>query len=258
MKPSAKIIAVSNQKGGVGKTTTAVSLCAALAASRVPVLLVDFDPQANATSGVGADPTKIPNIYHLVNGEAELDDVLVGTELPSLHLIGASPDLAGAEIEMAGLEERNHLLRDALEPARERYDFIFIDCPPSLSLLTINGLAAADSVLIPVQSEYYALEGVSRLTQTIELVRESVNGNLEIEGLLLTMTSRTNLSSDVATELRGHFGSQVFDTEIPRNVRLSEAPSHGKPIITYDLASKGAESYLRLAREFLSRNGRGI
>ena len=251
----AKIIAVSNQKGGVGKTTTSVNLGASLAAAGIRVLLIDFDPQGNATSAVGRDPYDTPHIYHLLAGQATPEQVLFELE-PGFMMISSGPDLAGFDVELVQAPDRAFVLKEGLKPLLGLFDFILIDCPPSLGLLTINALSAAETVLIPVQAEYFALEGLTRLLNTVDLVRESTNPRLKIEGLLLTMTSHTNLSSQVAAELRGHFGGLVYDAEIPRNVRLSEAPSHGKSVLAYDASSKGAESYVRLAEEFIRRNGR--
>jgi chromosome partitioning protein len=253
--PRARILAVANQKGGVGKTTTAVNLAASLAASERPTLLVDLDPQANASSAFGVSNAP-RQIYDALIGELPVKDVAVPTEMPFLRLVPSGQDLVGAEIELVALERREHRLAQALDPARDDYDFIVIDCPPSLGLLTLNALTAADAVVIPLQCEYYALEGLARLLETIELVRRELNPRLGIAGILLTMfDARNSLSHQVATEARRHFGETVYATPIPRNVRLSEAPSHGKPILLYDIHSKGAVSYLRLAQEVLARAG---
>lgn len=248
------IIAFCNQKGGVGKTTTAINLSASIAAAERRCLLIDFDPQCNASSGLGIDKNLIKsNSYSLISGDSILPQK---TSLEFLDVIPSTTDLVGAEVELAGLHEsdkREYYLKKALEPWRQ-YDFIFIDAPPSLGLLTLNALTAAHSVIIPVQCEYYALEGLADLTKTIEKVREHLNPKIFIRGILLTMyDARNNLAHDVEKEIRKHFGPLVFQNVIPRNVRLSEAPSHGKPALLYDVKSKGAESYLSVAEEFLAR-----
>jgi chromosome partitioning protein len=248
-----QVFALANQKGGVGKTTTAVNLAASLAASERAVLLIDLDPQGNASSGFGIVDAS-PQIYDALIGDAELAAVVRPTELAYLHVAPSGPDLVGAEVELVGLPDREHRLARALEGVADRYDYILIDCPPSLGLLTLNGLTAAASVLIPLQCEYYALEGLARLAQTLERVRAGLNPRLELEGIVFTMVdARANLSRQVMDEVRGHFGARVYDTVVPRNVRLSEAPSHGKPVLLYDIRSRGAASYLALAAEFLKR-----
>lgn len=248
-----RMITIANQKGGVAKTTTAVNLSACLAASGRRVLLVDIDPQGNATSGLGIDSDKLDlSVYDLLLGEAETEQVIVNLQIENLDVIPADISLAGAEIEMVGMENRECRLREALKVIKDRYHYIFIDCPPSLGLLTVNALTAADRVLIPIQCEYYALEGVGQLLQTINLVQRRLNPLLELEGVLLTMfDARTNLAIQVVDEVKNYFGNKVFRTVIPRNVRLSEAPSHGKPVITYDPRSKGAILYQELAQEVM-------
>ena len=248
----AKIIAIVNQKGGVGKTTTCVSLTAALTEAGQRVLLCDFDPQANATSGMGVDKTLSKGIYEVVIGGVPAAEAIVHTRWGDV--LPSNKALAGAGIELISLEQRESLLRRALAAVQEDYDYIFIDCPPSLELLTLNALCAADTLLVPVQGEYFALEGLSDLMNTVRLVRRSLNTHLELEGVLLTMfDGRTNLALQVAEEVKHYFPGKVFATVVPRNVRLSEAPSHGKPITAYDRTSRGAEAYTALAAEFLKR-----
>jgi len=250
----AKIIAIANQKGGVGKPPTAVNLSAALAAEGKKVLLVDSDPQGNATSGSGIPRGETrKTLYDVIAGAEDLKDVVLPTDLPTLWVVPADKNLAGAEIELVDAENREQRLKEIFTPARPYFDYILIDCPPSLGLLTLNGLTAADSLLVPIQCEYYALEGVTELFDTLARIRRGLNPNLAIEGLLLTMfDERTNLSTAVAQDLRDFYGKQVFKTVIPRNVRLAEAPSYGKPILIYDSKSRGAESYSELAREVIS------
>ena len=249
----AKIIAIVNQKGGVGKTTTCVNLAAAVKAAGKRVLLRDFDPQANATSGMGVDKTTGNGVYDAIINGAKTADVIVPT--PYGDVLPSSKALAGAGVELINMQDRQFLLKAALRQVADDYDFIFIDCPPSLELLTLNALCAANSLLVPVQGEYYALEGISDLMGTVRIVRRSMNPSLDIEGVLLTMyDGRTNLSIQVAQELKRFFGGKVYSTVIPRNVRLSEAPSHGKPINAYDRTCRGAEAYLALAAEFLRKN----
>jgi chromosome partitioning protein len=249
------IISIANQKGGVGKTTTAVNLSASLAAAERSCLLVDCDPQGNATTGLGFDKSSLEDgLYEFMLGSAGEDGVIVDTELAGLDLIGATTDLIGAEVEMVSADEREYRLRKRLLSLKERYDYILLDCPPSLGFLTVNALTASDSVLIPLQCEYYPLEGLTQLLKTVWAVRKRLNPTLDVVGILLTMyDARNNLSIQVAEEVRGHFKKNVFETIIPRNVRLSEAPSHGKPVLLYDIKSSGAQSYLALARELVRR-----
>ncbi len=249
----AKTIAIVNQKGGVGKTTTCVNLAAALKHLGCRVLVCDFDPQANSTSGFGVDKTFSPNIYDVLLNGAEPVRAVAST--PYGDVLPSNKALAGATIEMIELDRREYRLRDALDQLKEQYDYIFIDCPPSLELLTLNALCAADTVLVPVQCEYYALEGLSDLLSTIRIVKRSLNPKIALEGVVLTMyDGRTNLSMQVAEEVKRHFPGQVYATVIPRNVRLSEAPSHGKPVSAYDALSRGAEAYDQLARELMEQN----
>jgi chromosome partitioning protein len=254
----ARVIAIANQKGGVGKTTTAVNLAASLAAAERRTLLIDGDPQGNATSGVGAPHDQANGtVYDVILGERSIPDATIrGVHFKRLDVVPATPDLAGAEIELVSRDGRERLMRDAVAQVRDQYEYVLIDCPPSLGLITLNMLAAADALLIPLQCEYYALEGLSQLLNTIHLVQRSVNPTLAIDGVLLTMyDARLNLSRQVAAEAREYFGSQVFDAVVPRNVRLAEAPSFGKPIILYDVASVGAQAYVAVAKELMARNG---
>ncbi len=251
-----RVIAIANQKGGVGKTTTAINLGASLAVAEKRTLIVDIDPQGNASSGLGVrDRDGLPSVYDiLVEGRSAGEAVLKEVHFPFLSLIPSNRDLVGAEIELVGREGREQVLRQALASIRDSYDFILVDCPPSLGLLTLNTLTAADAVLIPIQCEFYALEGLSQLLNTIRLVQRGLNPSLDIEGVLLTMFDRRlNLSRQVAEEAREYFGNRVFRSTIPRNVRLAEAPSFGQPIVHYDVLSAGAQSYLSLARELISR-----
>ncbi len=254
----ARIIAIANQKGGVGKTTTTINLGATLAVADMKVLIVDSDPQGNSTSGLGLRGRFRRSFYHALIMSEPLDGMILDTELPNLKVLPSEKTLVAAEIELVDLPGREFKMKTLLKAVSEDYDYVLIDCPPSLGLLTLNALAAADSVLIPIQCEYFALEGVSELWDTLERVRRTINPGLAIEGFLLTMfDERTNLSSQVMSDLRDFLGSQVFTTIIPRNVRLAEAPSHGKPIILYDIRSKGAESYVRLAKEVINNVKKG-
>jgi chromosome partitioning protein len=249
-----RVVAVANQKGGVGKTTTAINLGATLAAYERRTLLVDLDPQSNCTTGLGHDlPEGAPTTYDVLTGRIELAAAVRETEFPHLALVPATPDLAGAEVELVGMVGREFRLRESLANV-DGYRYVVIDCPPSLSLLTVNAMAAADALLVPIQCEYFAMEGVSKLLRTVEEVRRFLNPELAIDGVLLTMyDDRTNLAQQVAEEVRSVFGELVFETVVPRNVRLAEAPSFGRPIHAYDLRSKGAQAYLQLGREYLAR-----
>lgn len=252
-----KVIALANQKGGVGKTTTAINLAASLAVLEYKVLIVDADPQANATSGVGFDVRNVKtSIYECIVDELDPRKIILNTEIPGLDLIPSHIDLVGAEIEMLNLPNREKVMRHVVEKIRNDYDFILIDCSPSLGLITVNALTAADSVIIPVQCEYFALEGLGKLLNTIKIIQTKLHPELEIEGFLLTMfDSRLNLSNQVMEEVKKHFQEMVFESVIQRNIKLSEAPSYGQPAILYDATSKGAASYMNLARELLQNNG---
>jgi chromosome partitioning protein len=253
---AALVLAVVNQKGGVGKTTTAINLAASLAASERRVLIVDLDPQGNASSGLGIDREAVEaSVYHAMIGERPASAGIRSTEVPHLFILPSNTDLVGAEMELVSMEGREGRLRAAIEPLLGSYDYILIDCPPSLGILTINALVAANRVLVPLQCEYYALEGLGSLLRTLELVRGSLNPDLEIDGIVLTMfDARNNLARQVASDVQKNLPGQVYETMIPRNVRLSEAPSHGRPVIVYDIESKGAQSYLTLAGEMLKRH----
>jgi chromosome partitioning protein len=252
-----RVLVIANQKGGVGKTTTAINLGTALAAVGEKVLLIDSDPQGNASTGLGVGRARRKNtLYDVLMGEKPIGDAVVKTDLPGLELVPADPDLSGVELELGQQSRRSFKLRDALEPVRQAgdYTYVLIDCPPSLNLLTVNAMAAADAVLVPLQCEFFALEGLTQLMRTIDLVRGSLNPKLEIQGVVLTMYDRRNsLSEQVARDVRGHFGPTVYETVIPRNVRVSEAPSFGKPALVYDLKCAGSQAYLKLAREVVLR-----
>jgi chromosome partitioning protein len=253
-----KVVAVANQKGGVGKTTTSINLASSLALAGADVLLIDTDPQCNSTSGLGLEPGggARGSLYDVYAGRREIQEVISPTCIDRLSMVPASMDLLGVEIELVGRDGRENLLTGALSGLNGNYRYVMVDCPPSLGLLTLNAMVAAESVIVPMQCEYYALEGLGSLTRTLKLVRGAFNPLLEIEGILLTMyDARNTLSRQVAEEIRRHFGEKVYDTVIPRNVTLAEAPSHGKPVLLYDARSKGAQSYLQLAKEILNENG---
>jgi len=251
-----KILAITNQKGGVGKTTTAVNLCTSIALYKSKTLLIDIDPQGNASTGIGLDKIKVKRcIYDVLINQAPVKEIILPTQVKNLDILPSTIQLAGAEIELVNYISRENKLKNAIKPIINDYNYIIIDCPPSLGLLTLNSLTAADAVIIPIQCEYYALEGIGQLLNTINLVRENLNSSLEIEGILLTMyDSRTNLSRDVAKEVQKYFTGKIFKAIVPRNVRVSEAPSYGKPVVLYDAKSKGAIAYKKLAREVISND----
>ncbi len=258
MEHEARIIAIANQKGGVGKTTTAINLATALAAIQKRALIIDLDPQGNASTGLGLRPDdRDINTYHVMMGEAVLDSAVTKTDIPGLDIVPSGIDLSGVEIELIDVDRREYRLREAIRSGERRYDYILIDCPPALGLLTVNALVAADSVLVPLQCEFFALEGISHLTRTVERIRSSYNPALEIQGIVLTMYDRrNNLSDMVANDVRAYFGDKVYNTVIPRNVRVSEAPSHGRPVLIYDINCAGSQAYLHLASEVIHRERR--
>lgn len=259
-RQTTRILAIANQKGGVGKTTTAINLATALAAIDKEVLLVDLDPQGNATTGVGLDPREqTASIYDVIIGQAHLLDAVRPTVVPKLSLVPSSVDLSGAELELAPLPRREAHLRRALDGQAGTWDYVLIDCPPALGLLTLNALVAADAVLVPLQAEYYALEGLSHLLRTLKGVKRALNPRLDLHGVVITMFDRrNNLCQMVAQDVRSHLGDRVYETIIPRNVKVSEAPSHGKPVLIYDLRCPGSKAYLRLAKELLVREAAGL
>lgn len=252
-----KVVAFANQKGGVGKTTTCVNMSAYLAYMGKKVLLIDMDPQGNASSGIGVDKNEdIKTLYDIIDNECTVSDLILKTKVPNLDIIPATVDLAGAEISLVKINKREEILKNALKQLSDKYDYVCIDCPPSLGLLTINALTACNSVVIPIQCEFYALEGLAQLMNTIKLIKKHLNDNINVEGVVLTMKdNRSNLVAEVSAEIHKFFGKKVYQTNIPRNVRLAEAPSHGEPIMIYDRLSKGAIAYQQLTEEFLSRNG---
>lgn len=256
LKPSGpRVIAIANQKGGVGKTTTAINLGTALAATKKRVVILDLDPQGNASTGFGIERTdRQLNVYHLLIGQATVAEAIKETDIPGLSIVPSGVDLSGAEIELVGMENREFYLKKAIGRGAEGFDYVLIDCPPALGLLTLNALAAADALLVPLQCEFFALEGISHLLRTVERVKRTVNPTLEIQGIVLTMfDSRNRLSDMVASDVRAHFGDKVYKTVIPRNVRVSEAPSHGRPVLIYDINCAGSRAYLHLAGEVLRR-----
>ena len=252
-----KVISIANQKGGVGKSTTAINLAACLAEKKKSILLIDLDPQSNTTSGYGIEKDSIKNsVYDLIMGECSIEDAILNMEYPKMDIISSVPDLAGAEIELLEFEDKEFRLKNSLDTIKSNYDYIFIDCPPSLSMITINGLAASDSILIPMQAEYYAMEGLALLINTIEMIRENINPALDIQGILFTMyDGRTKLSQEIVENVKTNLNVKIYNTVIPRNVRLAEAPSYGVPINLYDKKSKGAKAYISLAEEFLEMEG---